>query len=238
MSPGEKVDVAIVAFNESKALEQYLPSLITALSPHQDRIGRIRVLDDGSIDESKSTVENTDQGPFSIEFDPGMENVGYSRNTARAFTDLGDSLGVIIVDGDGQYPAEDLPRMFHQIFDAGVDLLLPIRLVRDERIQRKLGSTVLRLLFLLHIRRWVPDLNGGSKYVSARLAKLSIAVEKSPLINPELLVVAERNELKVDFFCTSQRARLDGGQSRIISNPIKMVFLVNSYLRTLRRKYI
>jgi len=152
-----KLSVVIPAYQEEKAIGEVLSGVIDTLKG-QDFSWEIIVVDDASEDDTARIVESFPE--VRLIRHPYNMGGGQARNTGiRAAS--GDV--VVITDGDGTYPVQDIPRLVQEL--EGCDMVVGARI-------REAGSLkFLRVPAKFFIRKLaefisgsrIPDLNSGMR---------------------------------------------------------------------------
>jgi len=152
----EPVDVAVVipAFNETKGVGPTIDRVRGALraTPFTHDI---IVVDDGSTDSTPVQAEK--HGARVIRL---PENCGYGA-ALKAGIRRSRSTLVVIMDADGTYPAETIPRLLERAVDA--DMVVGSRAMNDTSVPpiRRPAKIFLGMLASYLAGRRIPDLNSG-----------------------------------------------------------------------------
>ena len=150
------VDVAIVvpAFNEEKGIGPTIARLRTAM---QDTgyTYEIVVVDDGSTD---ATAERATASEVRVVRLSGNRGYGAALKAGIAAT---ASTFVCIIDADGTYPAETIPRLL--ALTSGRHMVVGARLLTDQSIprERRPAKWMLGRLASYLTEQQIPDLNSG-----------------------------------------------------------------------------
>ena len=112
------VTVIVPAYNEAGAIIEAVERVRAAFDASSCGPAEILVLDDGSTDE---TAERARAAGATVISHPA--NLGQG---AAIKTGVGRARGryVALIDGDGSYPAEDLPRLVQLASDAGYEQVI------------------------------------------------------------------------------------------------------------------
>ncbi|TXH07576.1 MAG: glycosyltransferase family 2 protein [Candidatus Moraniibacteriota bacterium] len=149
-----KTYIVVPAYNESRYLARFLDKLTKATK-------NIIVVDDGSRDDT--TVIAKEYGVTTLTH---LTNLGkgaaLKTGCEYAFSKKGAD-AVVIMDGDDQHDATDLPK-FKNALSQGAEVVLGIRSM-DNRIPfgRLLGNRLLSSLIYLLFGRYIPDIPSGYK---------------------------------------------------------------------------
>ncbi|MBI2576849.1 glycosyltransferase family 2 protein [Candidatus Woesearchaeota archaeon] len=165
-SPGEGLSVLIPVFNEEGSIKGTLEKI-------KDAIKNLRVpselivIDDGSTDGTGQILGSV-QG---ITLLVNAYNLGYGASLKRGLKEA-NYPWIFIVDADGTYPIEDLPKLWS--FHAQYDMVVGARTGKNVHVPllRKPAKFILTRLACFLTRKKIPDLNSGM-----RLFKKQVALE-------------------------------------------------------------
>jgi glycosyltransferase involved in cell wall biosynthesis len=231
-----KVLAVIPAFNEEQALPPLLADLKRALPD-----GEILVVDDGSTDHTAQ-----------VAFSSGVRVVRLCRNLGiggAVQTGLRVALRegfdcAVQIDGDGQHPASELPKLLAtQEGPSPPDLVVGTRFLEKNGFRstfwRRVGATWLRVLLRLFGLK-VTDPTSGYRLYGHRALKLFDGAYPYDFPEPEALAMARAQGLRVAEVGVVMRER-QGGASSIagLSAPYYMIkvtlAVVLAYIRNRRR---
>lgn len=162
-------------------------------------------------------------------------NLGYAFATRSA---IEESVGehIIILDGDGEYPEENILKFIAEI-SPNVSLMLPLRDSRHKNWKRRIASRLLTILCRVLLQYPEKDINGGAKYINSNF-KSHFKIEYGlNLVNPELWTIAHRNNLIVKFIQVNFVENSDNRESKILKKPHKLAFIVLFYILRLKNYY-
>jgi glycosyltransferase involved in cell wall biosynthesis len=161
----ETISIIIPVYNEEGAIGDDLDTIIKTMSG-SDVPWEIIVVDDGSTDASAEIVRQREE--------VRLIQHPYNRGTGAArTTGLQHSRGdvIVITDGDGTYPNQDIPRLLEHIGE--YDLVIGARRVEAGSLRwlRSPTKLFIRLLasYLTGVR--IPDLNSGLRAFKKSVAE-------------------------------------------------------------------
>ncbi|AKS43001.1 glycosyltransferase family 2 protein [Wenzhouxiangella marina] len=143
--PEPLVSVVIPAFNESSGLERLSSRVIEAVESCACQ-AELVVVDDGSTDDTWARLRQLSAA------DARIRGVSLARNfgkEAAVLAGLDEACGeaVIVMDGDGQHPPEQLPAMI-EAWRAGVDIVEGVKKSRaDQSWPARLASRLFNRIF-------------------------------------------------------------------------------------------
>jgi glycosyltransferase involved in cell wall biosynthesis len=161
----EIISIIIPVYNEEGAIGDDLDTIIQTMSG-SDVPWEIIVVDDGSTDASAEIVRQR-EGVRLIQH-PYNRGTGAARTTGLQHA-RGDV--IVITDGDGTYPNQDIPRLLEHIGE--YDLVIGARRVEAGSLRwlRSPTKLFIRLLasYLTGVR--IPDLNSGLRAFKKSVAE-------------------------------------------------------------------
>jgi glycosyltransferase involved in cell wall biosynthesis len=154
------VSVITIARNEEKTIKMVIESSLTALLKVTNNF-EILVNDDASNDSTSKILDKLAKKNRSIKVYHQKKSIGIVNGVEFLYTKARYEL-LFINPGDGQYSAEDLPRMMKKI-EQGYDFVIGHRIHKKYTIQRKMVSFCFN---------FIPELLFGIKLYDAGSTKL------------------------------------------------------------------
>jgi glycosyltransferase involved in cell wall biosynthesis len=150
----ESVSVIIPAYNEESAIKSQIESIRDVLKTHQIS-HEIIVVDDGSTDR---TAEEAMKAHPRLVKHP--KNLGYGAALKAGILRASHEI-IIITDGDGTYPNEEIPNILAKLSSA--DMVVGARTGENVHIPwiRQPAKYILRVLAAQIAEQRIPDLNSG-----------------------------------------------------------------------------
>jgi glycosyltransferase involved in cell wall biosynthesis len=144
---------------------------------------------------------------------------------------------IAVIDGDGQMPFEDIPRVYTAIKESGADLVKTYRTIRGDDLWRIVVSKIYNFLFwLLFPGITVHDVNSKPKIFSRSALQRLILTSDDWFIDAEIMIQARRYHLAIVEIPTVFK-KLVGRQSFIKTNTI-IEFLTNLAVYRVKEFYI
>ncbi|HEV7734261.1 MAG TPA: glycosyltransferase family 2 protein [Candidatus Binatia bacterium] len=136
-----RYSVVVPVFNEAAALPA-LAEEVAAVMRRMDGGWECIIVDDGSTDATAACIDRL-TAPSGSPF----RCVRFARNRGQAaalYAGLRRARGelVVVLDGDGQNPPEDIPRLVEMLVRDGLDLVCGIRIDRQDGALRRVISRV------------------------------------------------------------------------------------------------
>lgn len=234
--------VIIPAYNEQAALGGLLAEM-RALPPTEGVSIETVVVDDGSADRTAEIAQQNGARVLRLCRNLGIGGAVQS-GLRLAYRERFDA--AVQIDGDGQHPPSELPRLLEVMRGAGSpDLVVGTR-YRDKdnfrsTLLRRLGSWWLRSILRLVARVRVSDPTSGYRVYGARALRLFDETYPYDFPEPESLAIARAAGLSVVEVPVQMRER-QGGRSSIAGfSTIYYMFKVTiavalTYMRSRGRK--
>jgi len=182
------ISAVLPAFNEEVNLERTVRALVPALSGLAADY-EILVVDDGSTDRTAEVARRLAEEVPSLRLLRHERNRGYGAALRTGFA-AAKREWILLLDADGQFLPEELPRLVQAA--AGADLVLGYRQSRADPALRRLFAAVWRLLVRALLGVTVRDTNCGFKLMRTALVAALDLQASGAVISAELLVKARR----------------------------------------------
>ena len=156
------ISVVIPAHNEEKAIGAVLDELIEVL---EGQACEIIVVDDCSTDNTAKIVREKE-----VKLIQHQQNIGYGAAIKNGIENATDDL-ILIIDGDGSYPAKDAPRLLE--YADQYDMVVGARTGKEVKIQlyRRPAKWFLSQLANCLAETKIPDLNSGMRIFRSKDAE-------------------------------------------------------------------
>ncbi|MDD5748644.1 MAG: glycosyltransferase family 2 protein [Actinomycetota bacterium] len=156
-----KVSIVVPAYNEEEAIGGDLEAILESMDKSEWEY-EVIVVNDGSNDKTADIVGGFDRVRL-IEHNSNRGG-GYARNTGiKAST--GDV--VVVTDGDGTYPNEDIPKLLRLMEDNDFDMVVGSRIKEAGTLKflRTPAKWFIRKLASFMSGFSIPDLNSGFRAI-------------------------------------------------------------------------
>jgi dolichol-phosphate mannosyltransferase len=230
---GPEVSLAMPCYNERDGIAEVIARSVRAL----ERLGRpweLIVIDnhssDGTADAVRAALANEPRGRLIVH----ESNRYYSGSCQTALKECRGRY-VAIMDSDGQFTADDLPR-FLAALEGGANLVFGWRKVRHDPLSRKVMSLVFRLMARHYLRSPLHDLNVGLRMFDRAFVAAADIRHRLNLANPELYVCARRAGLVVAEVPVTHAARLAGRSCHDARKLWALFQTVHDYFRSLSER--
>jgi dolichol-phosphate mannosyltransferase len=154
--PAPRYSVVVPVFNEAAALPALTAEVVAAMR-HMDGGWECILVDDGSVDGTAAFIDR-----LAAQADSPFRCVRFGHNRgqgAALHAGLRQATGEIIVvlDGDGQNPPAEIPRLVDMLVRDGLDLVCGVRVDRQDGVLRRTMSRVANAVRSRFLRDRVRD---------------------------------------------------------------------------------
>jgi glycosyltransferase involved in cell wall biosynthesis len=223
-----RIAIAIPCFNEAAAIGTVIAQFRTALPGAE-----IVVFDNNSTDGTSNVAR--EQG-VRVE---AVAEQGKGHVVRAAFALLGDRDVLLLVDGDGTYPAEAAPLLVAPVLDGTVDMVVGGRQPEPGAGAmspiRGLGNLLIRLAFWLFIGKGTGDLLSGYRAFSPKFLRTVSLRSEGFEIETELAIEAVTRKLRTLEVSVPYRPRIAGTVSKLRAFRDGRRILTTILVQALRR---
>jgi len=202
------IAVAIPCFNEAPAIRTVITQFRAALPGAE-----IVVFDNNSTDGSAEAAQAE-----GVRVEP-VPDQGKGHAVRAAFALLRDRDVVVLVDGDGTYPAEAAPLLVAPILDRTADMVVGARQpepgAKAMSPVRGLGNLIIRAAFRLLIGPGTGDLLSGYRAFSQKYLHTAQLRSEGFEIETELAIEAATRKLRTLEVSVPYRPRIAGTVSKL-----------------------
>lgn len=210
-----KVSVLVPCYNEEQAIGETIDKLNNALSALDDY--EIVAINDGSVDNTLTRLRELGQRFDKLHIVSHDRNRGYGAALKTGMRHAASEM-IAIIDADGTYPIEDLPRLVAMSED--FDMVVGARTGDDVTysIMRKIPKFFLHRWINWIVNMKVPDINSGMRVFRKDMAQKFVRVLPNGFSFTITITISSlRNNYRVHFEPINYFQRK--GKSKI--HPIK-----------------
>jgi hypothetical protein len=217
--------IIVPAFNEGDVVGQVVSDLRGAV-PDCD----ILVIDDGSTDGTAARVPAFAR-VISLPFNQG---IGAAMQTGYCFAAMHGYDVAVQVDGDGQHPAHEVPRLLEHLEGSGADMVVGSRFLETRGYVAGRGRMVairwLRLLLRILTGKRYTDSTSGFRAVNRTLIRAFAHWYPEDYPEPEVILLLHRAGFRVEEFPVDMSPRRSGQTSIPFSKGLFYVLKVTAAL--------
>jgi glycosyltransferase involved in cell wall biosynthesis len=207
-APGPRIAVAIPCFNEAAAIPVVLGQWRDALPEAE-----VVIFDNNSTDGTGDLARAT--GARVVE----VPDQGKGCAVRAIFAELGDRDAVILVDGDGTYPAGAARALLGPILDGSADMTVgarrPLAAAGAMHPVRSLGNVLIRAVFRVLIGRAPGDLLSGYRAFNRHFLETVDVRSRGFEVEAELTSEAIARGMRVVEVPVSYHPRIAGTVSKL-----------------------
>lgn len=200
--------VAIPCFNEAAAIAAVIAEWRAALPEAE-----VVVFDNNSTDGTGAIARGL--GVRVVE----VPEQGKGHVVRASFAALADRDAVILVDGDGTYPASEARALLAPILDGSADMTIgarrPVAEAGAMTPVRSLGNLLIRAAFFVLIGRGPSDLLSGYRAFNRRFREAVVPRSRGFEIESELASEAVAHRLRTVEVPVPYRPRIAGSSSKL-----------------------
>jgi glycosyltransferase involved in cell wall biosynthesis len=210
------VSVVIPALNEAEAIGAVVREVREVLGPEAE----VLVVDDGSSDATATVA--ADAGARVVRH---PYNIGYGAAVKAGIrASRGDR--VVLMDGDGQHPPSDIPRLLEQLerYDMAVGSRTP---GSDSSFHRTFANRVYNALASYVADRPIPDLTSGFRGVRGSVLRRFVYLLPNTFSSSTTLTLALlRSGHAVTFVPVATRRRIGRSKIRLIEDGARFFVII------------
>lgn len=216
MSRPIKIAVVIPAYNEEKSIAAVV-SEVNALNTDANIRYYPLVINDCSKDKTGEVIDSLDCLPVHLTVNLG---IGGAVQTGWRFAFDNGFDYAIQIDGDGQHPANEIPRMLAEMNTQGWDVAIGSRFITNEGFQstftRRMGINHFRVLNRMLVGVDIADSTSGMRMLNRKALAVVSEYYPDEYPEPEAIVLYSIKNLKIGEIQVQMNER-QGGVSSISS---------------------
>ena len=219
--------VTIPAYNEAKSIGSVIKDIKKVMDKTKESYNII-VVDDGSRDKTKETAEKAGAVVFRKEYNQGL--AAAFRTEIEKCLELNADI-IVHSDADGQYMAEDIPRLIKEVRN-GNDLVLGNRFtggIESMPFLKRLGNKAFSKTISKIIGFKIGDCQTGFRAFTRDIAE-KIKIVSNHTYTQEQIIKAVRVGYRIKEIPTKFLKR--EGKSRLMKNPFD--YAIKAWINILR----
>ena len=194
------LSIIVLCYRSSNSVREFVPRTIKALT--KDKIKNFELIlvanyHKNSNDNTPKIVADLASNDRRIKY-IAKQKKGMMGWDMKSGLSIATGKYLLVIDGDGQMPTEDIGRVYKKIKREKLDIVKTYRIERGDSLWRKIISNVFNIMFALffpglHVR----DINSKPKIIS-RLAYKKLRLSSDDwFIDAEIMIQARRHNLKI-----------------------------------------
>jgi glycosyltransferase involved in cell wall biosynthesis len=213
--PG-KVLIVIPCYNEEASLPSLLPELLSTILPNGYQLEAL-IVNDCSKDNTSAVAKKYKATVIDLPINLGIG--GAVQTGIRYALEQGFDIAIQL-DGDGQHPPKELPKLINHHLETGANIVIGSRFLEKEGFQssftRRLGIKYFHWVTRLMTGLQIYDSTSGFRLFDRKAIEMAAFNYPDEYPEPESLVVFSKAGLKIAEVAVIMEAR-QGGQSSIRS---------------------
>lgn len=215
----KKVIITIPAYNEADVIEEVIQRISNVMlkTKYQNNF-TIHVVDDGSTDETVKISKQAGALVYSHEKNSGLAET-FRSEIYFGLKMCGDI--IVHIDADGQYRAEEIPKLLAEI-ENGFDLVLGSRftgLIEHMPFVKKIGNRIFSKITSRITKKKISDSQTGFRAFTREVAEEIIIISTHTYTQEQIIKANAANfeiiEIPIHFDARKN------GKSRLIKNSIE-----------------
>ncbi|WP_141430821.1 glycosyltransferase family 2 protein [Bacillus sp. 03113] len=157
-----QVMVFLPAYNEEESIGEVIRSIPRHF--HEQIEVKVLVVNDGSTDKTVEAAKSAGADVI-VSFEKNRGLGASVRTGIKECYERGADIGVMI-DADGEYPADEIPALLRPIIEGEVDYTMGSRFlgtIKGMKLHRRLGNYCFTILQSILIRKWIYDGQSGMR---------------------------------------------------------------------------
>ena len=205
--------VIIPCYNEESCIQQVVNELIRVRNATNIPFD-ILAINDCSTDRTKEVLETLDCQYLDLSINLG---IGGAMHTGYRYAHKYQYQVAVQMDGDGQHPARELPKLLKPILDGRADVVIGSRFLNKEGFQstalRRIGITYFAWLNRLLIGKRIADSTSGFRAFNRRAISIVNTYYPDEYPEPEAIVLFGHHKLTIVEVPVIMSERLGGVSS-------------------------
>jgi glycosyltransferase involved in cell wall biosynthesis len=210
----KKIAAIVPAYNEETAIAAVVND-INALAKSEQLLIDVIVVNDCSKDTTAKVISKLNCISLNLPINLG---IGGAVQTGFKYALANGYDYAIQIDGDGQHPASEIPKIVNAAIDNGFDVVVGSRFISNEGFQsstiRRVGINYFKWLNRLLVGTVVNDSTSGFRLINNKVLKIVAEYYPDEYPEPEAIIVYSLNNFKIGEVSVTMKER-QGGVSSI-----------------------
>lgn len=209
-----KIAAIVPAYNEEKAIASVVNDVNTLANTHNLPIDVI-VINDCSLDATAEIISKLNCISLNLPINLG---IGGAVQTGFKYAFNNGYDYAIQVDGDGQHPATEIPKIVNAAIEKNSDVVIGSRFISREGFQsstmRRMGINYFKFLNHFFVGETITDSTSGFRLINKKVLELVSEYYPDEYPEPEAIILYSLNHFKITEVAVTMKER-QGGVSSI-----------------------
>ena len=206
--------IIIPAYNEEDSISKVVHSSLSVSSKNNLQ-STIIVVNDCSTDKTGEIIEKLPCVALHLPVNAG---IGGAMQTGFKYAFENNFDFAVQVDGDGQHPAEEIPKLFLAMQEKNIDIAIGSRFISKEGFQssamRRTGIEWFRWMNKFLVGVDIKDSTSGFRMLNRKALAIVNEIYPDEYPEPETIILFAKNKLKIGEVAIAMKER-QGGKSSI-----------------------
>ena len=209
-----RIAAIVPAFNEEEAITSVVND-INQLAAEKKLLIDVIVVNDCSKDSTSEVISNINCIAINLPINLG---IGGAVQTGFKYALENGYDFAIQIDGDGQHPASEIPKIINAAVNGNLDVVIGSRFITKEGFQssafRRIGISYFKWLNHLLVGTVIFDSTSGFRLINRKVLTIVSEYYPDEYPEPEAIIVYSLNNFKIGEVSVSMKDR-QGGVSSI-----------------------
>ncbi len=244
-----KIHIIIPVFNESKSILDIIKRINNTMKNNYEF--RITVIDDGSNDDTNSILSHSG---LDINIIKNRVNQGKGKTIKKGFNLTKPNEIIVMIDGDGEHPPEEIPKLINPIINGEADFVIGSRFLkyssklypRGSYLKnykpfshlRKIGNKLISILIYIFHQKLITDSQCGFRAFAPGFAQLFNPIYSRFELETEMTIFYIRKRVRIREVPVDTGLSTRESHMNIIRDSIKILLIILDMISKKRSKII
>jgi len=209
-----KIAIIVPAYNEEKSISSVVDDINSVAKENNLNITAI-VVNDCSTDTTSEVISKLNCVKLNLPINLG---IGGAVQTGFKYAFKNGYDYAIQIDGDGQHPANEIPKLVNLCEENNMDVVIGSRFINKEGFQssaiRRFGINYFKWLNRLLVGETINDSTSGYRLLNRKAMQIVYDYYPDEYPEPEAIILYSLNKLKIGEMSVTMKER-QGGVSSI-----------------------
>ena len=222
-----RIAAIVPAYNEEKAITAVINDIIT-VTKSTNLLIDVVVVNDCSNDTTESIIANLNCIALNLPINLG---IGGAMQTGFEYAFENNYDYAIQIDGDGQHPAGEIPKLIEAAIQHKYDVVVGSRFITNKGFQssamRRFGINYFKRLNKVLVGETIYDSTSGFRLINKKVLSLVNEIYPDEYPEPEAIILYSLNNFKIGEVAVEMKERQGGVSSIGFSSSIYYMFKVS-----------